>query len=109
MKSALVATLITLAAALPARAGSECRRADDASFTPKQRQLISAARGHLESAHKRALDACFEVSRGMNGNTFVTVTHVAGYRDGKPYFQPGGHTGIEFNSHGKIVRVHGGA
>ena len=109
MRHVLVTVLCLVVSAL-AHAGDDlCKRADDPSFSPKQRAFIAAAQEYLERKDGHKLDACFDVQDGKSGHVVVVVLYVVGYRNGEPQFIVGGHVGVEMDSNRTVLRLQGGA
>ncbi len=86
------------------RGSSECRRADDPVFSPRERQIIDAARRHLEQLSKRSIDAYYHVKQASDGYE-VFVIDVTGYDRSEPLFMPGGFWTVVFQEDGTITKV----
>jgi hypothetical protein len=90
------------------RGSAECRRADDPAFSPRERQIIAAARRHLEQPDKRSIDAYYHVKHSPNGYE-VFVIYVTGYDRSEPSFIPGGFCTVVLQEDGTIIKVLPGA
>jgi hypothetical protein len=88
----------------PAVVFTDCRRERDAAFSRHERDMIAAARRHLELAEKRAIDAYYRVTRTDFGYE-VFVVYVTGYDDGQPVFIPGRHCTVQLRDDGSVIKV----
>jgi hypothetical protein len=92
----------------PAAVFTDCRREQDSTFSPRERDNIAAARRHLEQSDKRPIDAYYRVRHTADGFE-IFVIYVGGYTGSQPVFTPGGHCTVLLREDGSVIRVLGGA
>ena len=71
-------------------------RPNDSRFSPREREVIAAARGFLEKEKQKPIDGYYKVHDTKNGYE-IFVMFAAGYEDGRPLFFPGGHGTVVLN------------
>ena len=71
-------------------------RADDKRFTPREREVVSAARSYLEHRFATTVDGYYRVSETQDGYS-VLVWFATGYEHGQPMFSPGGFGIVELH------------
>jgi hypothetical protein len=92
----------------PRIALTDCRRAYDSAFSKREREILAAARHHLEQAEQRWIDAYYRIKHTTDGFE-VFVLYVTGYTDNQPWFLPGGHCTVLLREDGSVIRVLEGA
>lgn len=98
----------------PATRGAEdeWRRYDDPRFSAHERQAVRAAtEAVLDPKRPRPdFDQAFRYGLSKHdGEWFVIVWHVYGFKEGKPQLVPGGHTGVSLDVDFKAKSVMPGA
>jgi hypothetical protein len=92
---------------------TDFRRADDSVFSQKERDIIVAARRHLEQHDKRPNDAYYRVKHAPEGfevgvSYEVDVSYVTGYNGNQPVFISV-MISVLLREDGSVIRVLSGA
>jgi hypothetical protein len=87
----------------------DCRREHDLAFSQRERDIIAAARRHLEQSDGEPIDAYYHVTQTPEGFE-VYVQYIHGYADnGQPWLLPGGFCVVRLREDGSVISVTGGA
>ncbi len=91
----------------PLEISPDLHRESDPSLSKHDRELIGAARYHLERSEKHSVDAYFQIRRTPEGYR-ILVDPVMGYdRDG-PTFVFGKDQTVFLREDGTLIRIEGG-
>jgi len=79
----------------------------DPALSKREREVIAAARSHLEKSEKRSVDAYYQIRRTPEGYS-VLVDPVVGYDGDMPQFRFGTDHTVYLRADGSLIRIEGG-
>ena len=86
----VIFSLLALCGCCGQKTSSDSWRSDDSRFSPREREVVSAARSYLEKRFQKSVDGYYTVKDTEDGYS-VIVWFAIRYEHGRPVFGPSAH------------------